>query len=368
MRTAVVRIWTCPGPRIEQSPIMRAPLLLFALLLGFSHLALARSLPDAAALRADFRAIVAKESVPPDVRWHAPVSTNGLELRKFSYQSDRTQRVPGIMLIQPERTGLRPVVVMLHGTGGSKESVFDELVALARRGFIAVSIDGRGHGERAVASPPEGMNAYQASIFQAWKGSGEHPFFYDTVWDVFRLIDVLETSERVDPSRIGLAGISKGGIETYLAAALDVRIAAAAPLIGVQSFAWALENNQWRARINTIEPVFERIAHETGHKPSRDSVRAFYDRVVPGIDGRFDGPSMLPLIAPRPLLVVNGDSDALTPLAGVRKSFRAAEEAYRRAGTSDRAELRIQMDTPHVVTRESKQAVIDWFVLWLKPE
>ena len=37
--------------------------------------------------------------------------------------------------------------------------------------------------------------------------------------------------------------------------------------------------------------------------------------MVPGIDGPFDGPAMLAAIAPRPLLVVNGDSDVNTPVA-----------------------------------------------------
>ncbi len=46
--------------------------------------------------------------------------------------------------------------------------------------------------------------------------------------------------------------------------------------------------------------------------PDAAFVRKFYDRIVPEIYGEFDGPSMLPLIAPRPLLVVNGDSDART--------------------------------------------------------
>ena len=61
-----------------------------------------------------------------------------------------------------------------------------------------------------------------------------------------RLVDYLKTLKDVDAKRIGLIGISKGGIETYLAAAVDQRIAVAVPVIGVQSFRWALENDQWQ--------------------------------------------------------------------------------------------------------------------------
>ena len=49
-------------------------------------------------------------------------------------------------------------------------------------------------------------------------------------------------------------------------------------------------------------------------------VRRFYDRVSPGIYGDYDAGSMLALIAPRPVLVINGDSDARTPLAGVQEA------------------------------------------------
>jgi len=96
-------------------------------------------------------------------------------------------------------------------------------------------------------------------------------------------------------------------------------------------------------------------------------VRTFYDRVVPGIYGEFDGPMMLPLIAPRPLLVINGDQDALTPLAGVQESAAAAERAYRLAQAQERFELFVEPDTGHAFTRHAQEATIDWFVRWLKP-
>jgi dienelactone hydrolase len=100
----------------------------------------------------------------------------------------------------------------------------------------------------------------------------------------------------VDGKRIGLTGISKGGIETYLAAAADPRVAAAVPYIGVQGFRWALENAQWRARIATIQAAFNASAQQAGRSADDVSfVRDFYARVVPGIDGQFDGPAMLPL-------------------------------------------------------------------------
>ena len=75
----------------------------------------------------------------------------------------------------------------------------------------------------------------------------------------------------------------------------------------------------------------------------------------------------LPLIAPRPLLVINGDSDDRTPLSGLKECTDAAERAYRDANASDHCVVRIQEKTGHKVTPESQQAAMEWFVRWLIP-
>ncbi|HEY6125255.1 MAG TPA: dienelactone hydrolase family protein, partial [Steroidobacteraceae bacterium] len=264
--------------------------------------------------------------------------------------------------------GPRPVVIALHGTGGTKEGgeIVNIAVKAARAGFIGVAIDGRFHGERTKAGT--GAAEYNDAIALAFTSGKGHPFYYDTAWDVMRLIDYLATRKDVDAARIGLTGISKGGIETYFAAAADPRVAAAVPYIGVQSFKWALDNGQWRARIATIQSAFDASAVAAG-KPagSVDFVRQFYARVVPGIDGQFDGPAMLVAIAPRPLLVINGDSDANTPIAGVRLSVAAAKPFYEAANASDKLQLIVQENTPHRVNPESVDAGIAWFVRWLGP-
>jgi hypothetical protein len=96
-------------------------------------------------------------------------------------------------------------------------------------------------------------------------------------------------------------------------------------------------------------------------------VKTFYDRIVPGIYGEFDGPVMLPLIAPRPLLVINSDSDANTPLPGVQQAAEAARQNYRSSKAKERFVLYIQEKTGHKVLPESERAAIEWFVKWLKP-
>lgn len=93
----------------------------------------------------------------------------------------------------------------------------------------------------------------------------------------------------------------------------------------------------------------------------------FYDRVAPGVNGKFDGPTMLPLIAPRPLLIINGDSDPRTPIGGVRECMAAAEQAYKALDASERLVLHLQPNTGHQVTPEGDRAALAWFEKWLKP-
>ncbi len=317
--------------------------------------------------RGSFLKLIDRPRVPLAAELKPATEKDGLRQQSFSYASDATNRVPAILVsAAAQATGRRPVVIVLHGTGGKKE---DELVfmgELARAGFLAVAIDGRYHGARTKAG--KGSVEYVDAILRTWRTGEEHPFFYDTVWDVLRLVDYLAMRDDVDPKRIGLFGISKGGIETYLAAAVDPRIAAAVPCIGVESFRWAAENNSWQSRIGTIQAAFDAAAKERGiEKPDGDFVHAFYARVAPGLDREFDGPAMVPLIAPRPLLSINGETDPRTPLPGLNLCADAARTAYHAANADEKFVLRIQPKTGHRVLPASLTLAKEWFVRWLKP-
>jgi len=299
--------------------------------------------------RADFLKIIDRPRVALAPQVEKMPGANGIVEFHFSFASDASNRVPGILMESANFPGRRPVVIALHGTGGSKGNMAALCRKLADAGFIAVAIDGRYHGERK-------------------SGSGEHPFYYDTVWDIMRLVDYLDTRDDVDPARIGLTGISKGGIETIFTAAMDRRITVAVPFIGVQSFEWALENNDWQGRIGTIQNAFDTIAKENGvANPDSAFVQKFYDRVVPGIYSEFDGSKILPLIAPRPLLVISSDLDKNNPLPGLIECTNAAQKAYAADDATNCFSVIIQKNTGHAVKPESERAAIEWFVKWLKP-
>lgn len=322
--------------------------------------------PDSAHTRAAFLKVIDRRRVPLAPTVKELPEKGGQAQVHFTFAADAEERVPGLLVKQAKSLGRRPAVVALHGTGGNKEGQLPLLKELAELGFISVAIDGRYHGER--SGTGFGVADYNEAIVRAFRTGKGHPFLYDTVWDVMRLIDYLATRPDVDPRRIGLIGFSKGGMETYLAAAADPRIAVAVPCLGVQSYAWALEHEAWKSRVETFQAAINEAARdESAAGINVDFVKKFYDRVVPGIYTRFDGPAMLPLIAPRPLLVINGDSDPRTPLPGVMECAAPTRKAYTAAQVKDKFALRIQERTGHRVTPDSQQAAVAWFVKWLKP-
>lgn len=331
--------------------------------------------PPPAEVKASFLKLLDRPRVPLDAKVESSESDRGLRVERLSFATEKkadgmTERVPTLIVRPADDSKRRPAVIVLHGTGGSKEGSRSWLDELAAKGFVAVAIDGRYHGARSRGG--QGTVAYNAAIVRAWRsGPGEpqeHPFYYDTCWDVWRTVDYLQTRPDVDPSRIGLIGISKGGIETWLAGAADDRIKVAVPAISVQSFRWDLENDQWQGRAKTIAAAHDAAARDLIEPAVNARVcRALWDKVIPGMTGPYDCPSMLRLFAGRPLLILNGSEDPNCPIGGARVAFASAEAAYREAGASDKLKILVAEGVGHAVTGKQHEAALEWFVRWLKP-
>jgi cephalosporin-C deacetylase-like acetyl esterase len=188
-------------------------------------------------VRAAFHKLLDRPKVDPDVKQLSrPRTEGGLTTEHLSFASERKadgtfERVP-MLVVHPENSSRRlPTVIVLHGTGGNKEGERGMLDELAHRGFLAVAIDARYHGERVPGV--HGADGYNAAIIRAWRTPAgqpqEHPFYYDTCWDLWRTIDYLTSRDDVDAKRLGMIGFSMGGIETWLAASVDPRIRVAVP-------------------------------------------------------------------------------------------------------------------------------------------
>nr|KYP65176.1 Putative esterase yitV [Cajanus cajan] len=235
-------------------------------------------------------------------------------------------RLPVLILKLKEREKRRkkPAVVFLHSSYSNKESVRPLLKAYASRGYIAISVDSRYHGERATNT-----TTYRDALISAWKTGETMPFIYDTVWDLIKLADYLARRKDIDSARIGITGISLGGMDAWFAAVADTRYAVVVPLIGVQGFRWAIDNDKWQGRVDSIKPLFEVARDDLGKGAiDKEVVKKVWDRIAPGLASQFDSPYSIPTIAPRPLLILNGAEDPRCPLGGLKIPRAKARQAY----------------------------------------
>lgn len=321
-------------------------------------------------VRNDFKLLLQRPTVAA-LPFIQTKQTDSITIETGYFYSEQSEKVP-MLIYKPLHISNKklPVVICLHGTGGSKDNTNIKylLNRFAKLGFLAVAIDGRFYGERTNAIP--GKNSYEQAIIAAWKNTNSqnqtHPFFFDTVYDVWKLVDYLVTRKDVDASRLGMMGISKGGIETWMAASVDTRIKVAVPVIGVQSFKWSLENERWQGRAKTIGYAHQQVAKDLGDSNlNKTNVKALWDKILPGITNEFDCPSMIRLFAPRPLLILNTENDQNCPLPGAKIAFDVATDTYRSSNALDKLMIDVAPNQPHRFTEKHIEMCIEWFQKWL---
>ncbi len=326
-------------------------------------------------VRAAFQRMLDRPKVELSVEVRSTKDDAEFITENVSFASERHadgtyERVPLLFIKPRSAAGKLPAVIVLHGTGGNKESQAGLMKDLAKRGIIGVAVDGRYHGERPGGSA--GTKAYLEAITQAWRAKpGEpqaHPFYYDTVWDLWRTVDYLQSRPDIDGERLGMIGFSKGGIETWLAASVDPRIKVAVPAISVQSFKWSLRNNQWQGRAKTIGAAHEAAAKDLGETAVNAEVcEKLWNKIIPGILDPFDCPSMLRLFAGRPLLILNGELDTNCPIGGAEVAFASAKSAFEAAGCPEKLKIDVAKGVGHAVTDSQRKMAIEWLVKWLQP-
>jgi uncharacterized protein len=162
-----------------------------------------------------------------------PASLAPLRCERFEYTS-RGDRVSGRLLLPAERGARRPLALVGHGAGGSKDAEYlDAAVGPWVRGGAAVaSIDFPLHGERASAKLSERLLASLAP----GADRSEEPLWLDfvaqAVIDLERALDALALHPELDPGRTVYAGFSLGTILGTLFCAGEPRVRAAALAIG----------------------------------------------------------------------------------------------------------------------------------------
>ncbi|MEO6434195.1 MAG: alpha/beta hydrolase family protein [Tepidisphaeraceae bacterium] len=248
---------------------------------------------------------------------------------KIVLRTSARSELPLYLLVPKHGRGKRPVVLALHGHGygvkdivGLWEDGLERLAPdgyhrdfgcqLAERGFVVAAPEISCFGERQIGDVARfrasGLSAscHNVATYAMMLGGSAAGI---RVMEAMRVVDYLQRLAFVDRDRIGVMGISGGGMHALFSAAIDQRIKAA-----VISGYFC----DWR---HSILSIFHCTCN-----------------FVPGLLRLGELSDLAGLIAPRPLLVEHGTRDEIFPIEHVKRTVRKARRAWGLLGAAGAVE------------------------------
>jgi dienelactone hydrolase len=261
-------------------------------------------------------------------------------IEKIVFQSLPGLYVTGNFYIPKDTAKPRATVLYLCGHSphplGAKVQYQDRAIWFASHGYPCLVLDTLEFGEVAgVHHGTHDLNMWH------WLSLGYTPAGVE-VWNAIRAIDYLQTRKEVDAKLIGLTGISGGGAITWYTAAVDERVAAAAPVCS--TFTFGSQAEHWLAR-GQCDCIYYNNAY------------------------MWDFPIVAALIAPRPLLMLSGQKDTIFPPDGYHPVFERVKKIYDLYAGPDAPSPRVREvdddvahSDPPLFLREARQ----WMQRWLR--
>lgn len=275
---------------------------------------------------------------------------NDFTLEHLTFETGEGSPVTGYLLLPNVPTGAKvPAVLYNHWHGGEyhigKEELFrtDHLPeapgpALVNQGYAVLCIDAPCFGPRNEFGADRGQATEWAKAkLNLWQGR--------TLWgmilrDDLCALDYLASRPEIDATRIGATGISMGATRTWWLMALDERIRCGAAIACLTRYQQLIAAN---------------ALNQHG---------IYY--YVPGMLKHFDTEAVLSLIAPRPVLFLNGDRDDGSPLAGIRKLETLAAPFWNLYGQPQNFRGIVQPNTGHECTPDMWRETTAWLARHLQ--
>src|SRR5262249_55670512 len=123
------------------------------------------------------------------------------------------------------------------------------------------------------------------------------------------------------------------------------------------------------AFLKNFAEALQEFARRQGETQVNERVfRKAWEQLLPGFMDRFDAVNLVPLIAPRPLLILSHEKDEIIPLEGARQVFDAAQKRYTELGAADRIKMRVAPNLKHAALDLGEPVeLLAWFDKYLKP-
>lgn len=281
------------------------------------------------------------ERTPLSPQVTGTVRHDEFHVENVHFQSRPGLYVTGNLYVPNQVSAKLPAILYVCGHGGVKKDGISygnkvhyqhHGAWFARNGYVCLVIDTLQLGEI------EGIHHGTYRYDMWWWLNYGYTSAGVEAWNCIRALDYLQSRPEVDPERLGVTGRSGGGAYSWWIAALDERIRCAVPVAGITD----LTNH-------VVDGCVE------GHCDCMYMVNTF----------RWDYPQVAALVAPRPLLISNTDSDGIFPLDGVVRLFERTRRVYSLLGARDQVALNITAGGHHD-TQELQVHAFRWFNQHLK--
>ncbi|HDZ06732.1 alpha/beta hydrolase [Maribacter sp.] len=217
------------------------------------------------------------------------IDTTSFKLLSVNYTSVNSRKVTALLSLPKNVSSPLPVIILMHGLGDHKSVDYVEFGndLFLKNGYAVMRIDISGHGDR----KREAFDFDLTGPYKYWSRS----IISQTVFDLRRTIDFIETQKELDPNRIGYYGISLGGIIGAVFCGVDERIKV--PIV-------ALAGGQ-------LNLLYELDAFT---KDAKDFVSII------------EPLNFVSQISPRPFLMLNAKNDEIVPPTMSKLLYNKAEE------------------------------------------
>lgn len=276
-----------------------------------------------------------KPSLNPTVR--GVLERDGYRIDLVTFQT-RPGCLATASVYVPAQRGKFPAVLCVHGhwAGARRDPVVQSrCIGLAKLGFVALTLDAWGAGERGTRP---GVNEYHGSLLGASLWPGGTPLNGMQVYDNVRALDYLQSREDVLPDRIGCTGASGGGNQTTTMGAFDPRIRCSVPVCSV---------GRYLDYLKTACCVDEVLRDALTYAEEGD---------------------LLGMVAPGAVMVITATRD--TYHFGPESAAAAVERArhWFRAQDVEERVRHLLIESGHNYHQPMREAMYGWMTRWLKGE
>src|SRR5262249_6977604 len=286
------------------------------------------------------------ERAPLNPKVTGVMKRSGYRIEKVIFESQPAFFVTANLYIPETGRGPYPGILLPlgHEAGGKSNPDWQHLaITFARNGFVVLTWDPMGQGERIQLYDPDwgGSKVVQSTTEHTVAGAQclllGHSFARHRINDGLRALDYLVSRPEVDAARIGCTGNSGGGTMTVYLSALDDRIKVAAPSCYITS---------WKSLLETIGP--------------QDAEQ----NLPPFLSDGMDQADFVIAFAPKPYLIASAIQDFF-PIKGARQTYGEGKRLYSVMGAADKLSM-VEADDKHGFTLPRRLAAYRWMNRWLK--